>query len=379
MKRVERKLVLVIDDEEYMRDSCRQVLEKAGWQVAAVSDGITGLELFHKITPDIVFIDLKMPGMNGMEVLSRIVEQDPSVATVVVTGYATVDSAVEAMKHGAYDFLPKPFTPAELRVVAWRNWEKRSLYMRNRQLQAEKEQIKENFVTLVSHEMRAPLVVVDQYIEVLLEGLAGDINSRQREILLKMRTKTEWLLALVKEWLSMSRLQGNTLLDRMEPIDIELLLNEAVELLASSAQEQQVAVSVVVPGAIERLEGDREALLHAFLNLLDNAVKYNNPQGKADVVVKTDNGQMVVEVCDNGRGIPEGSLPFVFDEFYRVRTPEHPKTTGTGLGLSFVKKIVEAHGGHVQVSSTLGQGSTFTVCLPLKAEIANRQQAEKAG
>jgi len=362
-----QNVALVIDDEESMRDSCRQVLERAGWRVYTAPDGTEGYRLYHEHTPDVVFIDLKLPGVEGMEVLSRISQEDPAVATVVITGYATVESAVEAMKHGAYDFLPKPFTPAELRVVAWRNLEKRDLTLRNRRLQAEKDRMQENFVTLVSHEMRAPLAAAGQYLEILLEGIVGEINDKQREILEKMRGRINWLMALVKEWLSVSRLQGKTLLlDNIGRVRIAEVFEEARELVAPQADESRIQMTISTPHDIPEIEGDREALVHVFMNLLNNAVKYNNPNGKVDVTAHAHAGEMVVSVQDNGWGIPPECLPFIFDDFYRVRTQETPKTTGTGLGLSLVKKLVEAHRGRVTVTSTPGQGSNFCVYLPLK-------------
>ena len=360
------KLALVVDDEESMRDSCRQVLERADWQVMTASNGTDGYRLYRECAPDVVFIDLKIPGLSGMDVLSRIAEEDPSVATVVITGYATVESAVEAMKQGAYDFLPKPFTPAELRVVAWRNLEKRLLFIKNRRLQAEKERMQENFVTLVSHEMRAPLAAVGQYIEVMLAGLAGTLADKQRQILHQMQDKTEWLMALVKEWLSMSRIQGRIALTATEPFDIEPLVREAVNLVAPQAREQRVQISVASADGLAWLVADREALLHVFLNLVSNAVKYNHHGGQVQVSAETRADQMVVTIKDDGWGISEEDLPFIFDEFYRARTERMPKTTGTGLGLSIVKKLVEAHHGRVTVESTLGEGTTFTVYLPLK-------------
>ena len=361
-----QKMALVIDDEESMRDSCRQVLERDAWRVVTCGDGTSGYKLFHEQSPDLVLVDLKMPGMDGMELLSRIAEEDPAVATVVITGYATVESAVEAMKKGAYDFLPKPFTPAELRVVAWRNLEKRQLLNRNRQLQAEKERMQENFVTLVSHEMRSPLVAVEQYIEVLLGNMAGELNGKQAEILRNMRTKTEWLMALVKEWLSVSRIQGMTQPEKMEALEIEPLLRQAVDLLAPVLREQQTEVAIAAQQPMQRVEGDREALVHVFLNLINNAAKYSDPRGKVAISAKVQAGELIVDVTDTGWGIPEEHLPFIFDDFYRVRSKEQPKTTGTGLGLSIVKKIVDAHRGRVIVKSTMGRGSTFSVHLPLR-------------
>lgn len=379
MAAAEQKLVLVIDDEESMRDSCRQVLEKAGWRVVTVPDGAAGLKAFQESAPDLVLIDVMMPGIDGMAVLSRIRQEDPEVATVVVTGYGSADSAEEAMKLGAYDFLAKPFTPAELRVVARRNLERRALFVENRRLMAERKRVRESLTELVSREWCEPLVAVNQYFEVLLDGLAGDLSSMQMGILLKMHGKTERLLGVSKEWLSISSLPEWRLADRAEQIDIALLLNEAAGFVAADAREQQVTVCVSVPEEVGRLEGDRRALLHVFVNLLSNAVRYNVANGMSEVRVRTADGEMVVEVFDTGRGIPDDCLPFVFDDFYRVRTPRCARSIGSGLGLSFVKKVVEAHGGSVRARSILGEGSVFTVRLPLKAADAARSASRSAG
>jgi len=129
--------ILVIDDEETMRDSCRQTLSRDGSRVAVAEDGLRGLAMLKKESFDLVILDLKMPGLSGMEVLKKIEEEDPEVVVVVITGYATVESAVEAMKIGAYDFIPKPFTPESLRAIVKRALDKRELALENVLLRGE--------------------------------------------------------------------------------------------------------------------------------------------------------------------------------------------------------------------------------------------------
>ncbi|GAG05194.1 unnamed protein product, partial [marine sediment metagenome] len=131
--------ILVIDDEEVMRDSCKQILSRQGHNVKLAEDGYQGLELLKEKSFDLVILDLKMPGIDGMEVLEKIKESSPETAVVVITGYATVESAVEAMKRGAYDFLPKPFTPEEFRLIIERALEKKRLILENIYLRQELE------------------------------------------------------------------------------------------------------------------------------------------------------------------------------------------------------------------------------------------------
>ena len=159
----EQATVLVIDDERAMRDACCQALGRDGYKTEAAENAETGLQKARQVKPDVVLVDLKMPGMGGMEVLEKIPDIDANIVSIVITGYATIESAVEAMKRNAYDFLPKPFTPDHLRIVIQRGLEKRRLSIEREQLQQEKEIMKRNFVTLVSHQLRSPLTSVKQY------------------------------------------------------------------------------------------------------------------------------------------------------------------------------------------------------------------------
>ena len=357
-------IVLVIDDEEAMRDSCRQVLAREGYRVETAADGESGLRKVREVRPDLVLVDLKMPRIDGMEMLEEITALDPTTVAVVITGYATVESAVEAMKCGAYDFLPKPFTPEELRIVAKRGLEHRRLTLEMEALRKENERMRENFVTVVTHELRAPLVAVEQYLEVMLNGMTGSVTAKQREILEHSRKRVEWLLTLVNEWLSMSRIQRGKIVERLESVDMRDLLEESVDLVKPQADDMNIDIKIEVPQGFPAIEGDKDALSHVFMNLVSNAVKYNHEEGSVRVRAVDKEDSVAVEVEDTGVGIPEGRLPFIFDEFFRVKTEEGRRITGTGLGLTIVKRIVEAHCGNVKVKSAVGEGTTFTVLLP---------------
>jgi DNA-binding NtrC family response regulator len=169
--------ILIIDDEEVVLDSCTEILAGSNYEIATATDGVRGLTLVEEFHPDLVFVDLKMPGISGFEVLEKIREYDSTVVAIVITGYATVSSAVEAMKKGAYDFLPKPFTPDEFRLITRRGLEKRTLVLETMALRREREILRENFAAIVSHELKGPLSAVQQNLFVLEQELSSSAQA----------------------------------------------------------------------------------------------------------------------------------------------------------------------------------------------------------
>lgn len=363
-KAPQKATILVIDDEEAMRDSCSQVLNKDGYMTETAEDGRSGLRKIKEIKPDLVLIDLKMPGMGGMELLEKIGQIDPDIISVVITGYATIESAVEAMKLNAYDFLPKPFTPDQLRIVVGRGLERRRLASESARLRREKEMMRENFVTLVSHQLRSPLTSVKQYFGVICEGFAGDVTEKQKEIIRKAGNYIDSLLKLINDWLDMSRVEAGRIRDKSESISLAAVLSEAVEALKPQAQAKKVTLELNLTDNLPQLIGDPNCLKEAFLNLISNAITYNREGGTVTVTAKVQDDELAVELCDTGIGISKENLPFIFDEFFRVKSKETQHISGTGLGLPIAKKIIEAHNGCVKVASEPGKGTTFSILLP---------------
>ncbi|MGQ9471997.1 MAG: sensor histidine kinase [Candidatus Aminicenantales bacterium] len=361
-----RPLVLVIDDEESMRDSCAQILRRHGYYVELAADGQTGLERAAAIKPDIALIDLKMPGLSGFDVLDRIKTVDPEIISIVITGYATVESAVEAMKKGAYDFLPKPFTPEELRVIIRRALERRELAREAEKLRREKKLLEENFITLVSHQLRSPLVAIQQYFETILGGYAGEIPPTIKDMILRGRERLDNLLHLINDWLDLARINKNELITKFKPVSLEAMLRRQMETFKPLADENKISLSLEKGAGKDIILADEASLEQALANLIHNAIKYNRPGGSVFLRIRQVNGKVGVDIQDTGVGIPPEHLPFIFDQFYRVPGTGQGMTKGTGLGLSIAKKIIEAHDGTIEVVSEVDKGSTFTVILPTK-------------
>jgi signal transduction histidine kinase len=368
MKMLEKKsTILVIDDDESMRDSCTQILTKDGFLAEIAKDGSSGLEKIKETKPDLVLIDLKMPGINGLEVLERTNEIDPNIIAVVITGYATVESAVEAMKKGAYDFLPKPFTPDELRIIIKRGLERRKLILETESLRREKKLMEENFITMVSHQLLSPLVAILQYFEVILGGMAGEISGKQKEMIQKAQGRLENLMNLINDWLDVARLDSGQIIDKLKSLSLKKVIKNVLEEMQPLAKKNDISLELRPSPENKNVLGDEESLKQVFSNLITNAIRYNKPKGRVIITIKENKDFIATEVQDTGIGISKQHLPFIFDQFYRVSRGESKKIKGTGLGLSIAKKIVDAHGGSIQVSSEFGKGSTFTVLLP-KAE-----------
>jgi len=356
--------ILVIDDEEAMRDSCFQVLIKEGYRVETAGDGGTGLQKLKDLKPDLILVDLKMPGISGMEVLEKVRNIDPNIIAVVITGFATVDSAVESMKHGAYDFLPKPFTPDELRLIVKRGLEKRKLAIEAATLRAEKKRMEENFITMVSHELRTPLADIQQYFEVILSGITGEVAVKQKKMLERVRERIDLLLKLINDWLNMTRIRAGEVVRKFKPLNISSILKDVVSYMRPQADMKKINLMIEISDKLKQVKGDKESLKIMFANLISNGLRFNREGGSVFVKANEQDGNIAVEISDTGIGINKEDLPFIFDEFFRVKSDETRNIDGTGLGLSFVRKIIEMHSGSIKVESELGKGSTFFVNLP---------------
>jgi two-component system sensor histidine kinase/response regulator len=353
--------ILIIDDEKNICDSLIRVCRAEGYEAVSAPDGQSGLDLLSQFKPDAVFCDLKMPGLSGFEVLERGLAQDPHAVFVVITGYATIGSAVESIKKGAFDFLPKPFTPEELRIIARRALARSRLLHETDRLRREKERMQEKFMGMVSHQLRSPLVAVRQYHDVLLEGMAGELSGEQREILGRSRHRLNELLELIRDWLSFSRLDEKAVRANAERFALRPFLKEITAFLQKSVEEKKVRIILPEDDGIT-VCGDRRLLKEALVNCLSNAVQYNRAGGEVAVHVSRDEGGVSIRIRDTGMGIPDQDLEKIFDEFFRCR--ETRDIPGTGLGLAIVKRIIELHGGTVGVTSRLGEGSEFTLRLP---------------
>jgi signal transduction histidine kinase len=356
-------LILIIDDEEALRDGCRQVLEKCGYAVLTAERGIEGIKLARENVPDMAFVDLKMPNISGMEIIEILSRDIPDIVLVMITGFATIVSAVEAMQKGAYDYLPKPFNPDQLRALTMRALDHRNLKIETKRLREEKDQMEKNFITFVSHEMRSPLVVIRQYIEALNE-IAGDrFDKEVKEIIERCRKRIQSLEEMVEHWLDISRIENGTLAKQKESISLASIISFSVEEMTPVCRKKGISLETNIPKKLPQIIGDKESLVRVFTNIIGNATKYTPEGGKIIITVKNDEYYTTTSISDTGIGIPKDKLPFIFEPFFRCKGKDE-KIRGSGLGLTFCKKIMESHNGGIEVSSREGEGTTFVMTFP---------------
>ena len=357
--------ILIIDDEEVVLDSCKQALHGRGYEVSTAQGGEAGLARLAEYGPDLIFVDLKMPGISGFEVLERICTLDPTIVPIVITGYATVSSAVDAMKRGAFDFLPKPFTPEELRLITRRGMEKRRLVLETIRLRHEKEVLRENFAAIVSHELKSPLGAVQQNLYALAAELADVLSDDQKARLDRLQVRLSDLVKLIHTWLRVFSVDINKIRESFVPLAVAEPIAKAVETVQPHAQRKDITFATTVAESLHQVAGDEGSLTEVIVNLLGNAIKYSHPGSQVSVTAVEEGDEVVISIADTGAGIAKEDLPFIFEDFYRGKKGPQPTEGGSGLGLGITRRIIEAHGGTIVAASEPGQGSTFTIRLPI--------------
>lgn len=355
---------IVIDDDDVILLSCRRILEKAGYAVETCSSGHAGLERLAAVHPQIAFIDLKMPELDGIEVMKRVRAIDPHVVIAVITGYATISTAVDAMKSGAYDFLPKPFTPDELRVIANRCHEHWRVAEQSRRLQREKEAFARRCVTIVSHQLKSPIGAVKQYIDVLLHTSRAQLPDTVVPWLERSQQRLNEMMALVEDWLTLAKIESGALCQRDQCSDLAAVVAAHLKGSAAAAEAAGVELKSDVATGLPPVRGDAVAIGTIVANLIDNAVKYNRRGGRVDVHAERAGEEIRFEVIDSGIGITAEQREKLFDDFYRAQPAEARDVPGSGLGLAICKKILDELGGAIDVESTPDNGSRFTVRFP---------------
>jgi len=371
--------ILVIDDEIGMREGCKRALTPYGFQVSVAEHGAEGLRRLGEERFDLILLDAMMPGMSGLELLQRAQEYDPDIICVMITGYATVELAAQAMKQGAQDFLPKPFTSDELLTVVQRGiaerqrrlalkkqreQEEESIQLeRARQEMAKLDAIESRFMLVIVHELRNPAGVIKNYLQLLRSGFVDE--DEWDEYLGKLDLRAGQLLNMLDDLLELAHLKGKLGPPKVRPIAVaEILAGVAAQFRpAAKAQGLEFEVQIHAQPSMMAQSAHLQSL---WRNLLDNAVRYT-PKGKITVTLSEKEGQLVTTVSDTGIGVSTEELTRIFQEFYRAEGAREEVELGTGLGLPIVNQIVKIYGGRIEVDSIPGQGSTFTVSLPLIA------------
>jgi signal transduction histidine kinase len=376
--------ILVIDDEIGIRKGCRRVLEPAGYIVDSAASFREGLNKIKQEQFDLVLLDVMMPDGRGMDLLVPIHEQDPETVAVVITGYATVEMAVENIKRGAYDFIAKPFTTDLLLTTVQRGLEKRHLSLDARRLQvlekeayeqalarqqAEKlDQFKSSFATMVAHELRSPVAGVQSLVRTLLRGMAGDLSTQQTEVLARVETRLDFLLHLINDLLALAASKSVDDEKPLQPVAVQAVLQRVLDRFAEEAKGKPVEVKQTLPADSLVVRASEDGLDSILRNLVGNAIKYTPAAGQICVDCSSDGEDVILRVADSGIGISKEDLAHIGEEFFRAKNAHRQGIPGTGLGMSIVRQYVDRFEGQMNIESEEGKGSTFTVKLPLWRE-----------
>ncbi len=375
---METMRVLVVDDETGMRLAMARVLGSftvatepedatVGFEVQTAESGEEAIGRIAEAVPDILLLDLKLPGISGLDVLRQMNERGHHTLTVMITAYATLETAIDATKQGAYDFLPKPFTPDELRVTIRRAVKHLLVQRQARRLAEEKRQVRFQFISVLGHELKAPLAAIEGYLQILKDGSAGTDPAVLQQVIERALTRSGGMRRLIAELLDLTRIESGQKRRDMVELDLREVAQASFDTAAQSAAERGIALALHAPGSVS-VVADRGEMEILFNNLVSNAVKYNRDRGRVDVTIEPTDGGVRLEVADTGIGLSAEEASRLFQEFVRIKNDRTRTIPGTGLGLSIVKKLAQLYGGDVTVQSEPNVGSRFTVTLNTGAE-----------
>lgn len=364
--------ILIVDDEPGMRAGVRRALRRftlelpaieaeVDFEVETAETGEEGLAKVNAAAPDILLLDHKLPGMTGLEVLQQIGRHE-GLLTIMITAYASLETAVSAIKSGAYDFLAKPFTPKELKAAVRKAAETLMHARQARKLAEEKRRVRFQFTSVLAHELKAPLNAIEGYLNIIRDRSAGDDEEAYRMMAGRCVDRIEGMRKMILDLLDLTRIESGQKRRELQEIDLVELVRTAFETARPAADERgiELVFEREEPLPMRADRGELEIILN---NLVSNAVKYNRDNGRVTVTLDADEKRVTLRVSDTGIGMSPEETKKLFGDFVRIKNPKTRNVLGSGLGLAIIKKIAELYDGDVTVESQPDVGTTFTLTL----------------
>jgi len=370
--------VLVIDDEIGPRESLRMLL-KPNYQVQTANCVEAGLKLLREKRPDAIVMDIRMPGMSGIEGLRQIREIDPHLSVIMLTGFGALDTAKEALRLGANDYISKPFDAREMQEVIGRNVERTRVQRTAELAAAEIKELnnrllvqlaqKERLASLGQasaefvHDLGNPLTIVWGYVQLLAKRLDNSENSgAENTTSVKELNIIEQNVRLCRELLTMWQSYGSVEASPPKPISVSSIVREVLKGATGLAAQSGVTINAKICDDACTLLGDALQISRAIQNVVINAIQAS-AERKGAVTIECTQKDFYVDLVieDTGTGIQPTQLSKIFDPYFTTKQAG----SGTGLGLYITKKVVEDHNGSIKVDSTLDVGTTFSIRLPL--------------
>ncbi|GAP63092.1 MAG: hybrid sensor histidine kinase/response regulator [Ardenticatenia bacterium] len=387
--------ILYVEDNPANKMLVRRVLEAQGYEVIEADDGLSGIRKAQEVRPDLILMDINLPGMDGYEAATKIksIETLKHVPIVALTANVMQGDRERSLAAGCDGYLPKPIDIDQLieQVEAFLagkreevSADERAIYLEEhtrrlvdkleaKVLELEKanaelrelDRLKSEFVSTVSHELRTPLNIIIGHAELLHDELFGELNEHQKRYVGNILRSARHLLDLVEDILDLSKIESGRMDLRLEPFDVREAINEVCVLLEDMAKNKGVELRVNLHPDLDRIVADRLRFKQIIYNLVSNGIKFTPEGGYVEVRGRRlPNGWYQFEVEDTGIGIPKEHFDTIFERFRQLDSSASREWEGTGLGLTLTREFVRLHGGKIDVDSVVGQGTTFTVLLP---------------
>ncbi|MDD4374334.1 MAG: ATP-binding protein [Bacteroidales bacterium] len=366
--------VLVVDDEPGIRSGVTRILsnytvgypfmdEDFDFHLIEAGTGEDAIEVLNNQPVDVVLLDNKLPGMDGIEVLDYIKQQNFDVAVMMITSYASLDLAIKATRNGAYNFMPKPFTPQELRASIENVAKHLFLKRMTRKMQEEGKQIRFQFLSVLSHELKSPINAVEGYLKMMQEKQFGEKVEDYDRMIDRSLTRLKGMRNLIMDLLDLTKIESGKKERKMRDVNLAEIAKMAMDTMEPYAIQRSVKMRLNVEGDPQLL-ADADEMEIVFNNLISNAVKYNKEGGKVQVIISDRGKDLEIKVSDTGIGMSEEDSDKIFQDFVRIKNSKTKEITGSGLGLSITRKMIEQYNGTIEVESKPDEGTTFTVSLP---------------
>ena len=384
-----RGRIIAVDDDVDMVDGLAEVLEAHGYEVKTANDQDAAIRLIQEYDAQVALLDIRLGNSNGLDLISRLKEYRPNLYCIVITGNADKESAVTALRNGAYDYMTKPLHPNELFSVIERCLDKHRLEQRADAafdaLQIAKDAAegasmsKSQFFATMSRELRKPITAIMNSSNAMIEESHGPLGAPQyAEHARNIRNGSSHLLGIISYALDMAEAEAGRLTLNEAEVDINALVSTAARVVQQTHRAENRKIKLDLPDPEPKIWGDQRQLKQIVMNLLSNAVKFSSENDEIGLTMTWDDqGGLAIEVKDAGVGIAKADLPKAMSQFGRVENPDVPRERqGAGLGLPLVAAMTKLHGGKLSLESEPGVGTTAIITLPAERVVNARSAAE---
>lgn len=361
--------VLIVDDDRTSIAILNGILRQDGHQVSSVISGEEALESYDRVKPELLLLDVMLPGMDGFAVSREFRRRygEACAPILFITARSDSDDVVEGFAAGGTDYLPKPFRAKEVAARV-------KLHLQTRRLQEQRQTLvqqltraneaKNRVLGMAAHDLRNPLASIRGFAEFLRDGSLGPLGPEQLEVVEHIHDASHSMLNLVNELLDLSTIEAGELKLQRERISLPALVESSIFLNQIHAAHKGTRVLQIGEGPLE-LQADPQKLRQVLDNLISNAIKFSPPRSTVMVVLSATEEAGTIAVRDEGPGIPAGEHNRLFQDFGRTSVQPTGGEKSTGLGLAICRKIVEAHGGAISALNLPQGGCEFRVTIPL--------------